>query len=134
MFSPTLILEPSDFPGGFQATRKITNDVLRQKMKFDAQGRVTAEPKLVDGRPVYSIPVQYIDDAGVDPSVHLSVFTPPAQEIPPLSQIIPTGSVLAVPYMDGRTHRMAWSLTAESVRVVQINAAPIAPSREDDHE
>ena len=127
MFSPDLTMDAEDIPGALQTTRKVTPDTIRQKMQYDDQGRVTSLPKLVQGRAVYTIPAQYIDDNGVDNAVHLAVFTPPTQDIPPLSHIVPTGSVIAVPYVDNRTHRMAWSLTAESIRVVQIDPAPVAP-------
>lgn len=135
MFRPSIVLDADDLTGAFQTTRKIDSSTIRQKVQYDNQGRPTATPKLVDGRPVYGVPVQYVDDDGVDASVHLAVMTPPVQEIPALSRIRPVGAVLVVPYMDERTHRMAWSLTADSVCVTQIDVAPIAaPLGEDDDE
>lgn len=125
MFRPSIVLDADEIDGAFQTTRKIDSSTIRQKMQYDDRGRPTATPKLIDGRPVYGLSVQYVDDDGVDASVHLSVMTPPAQEIPSLSRIRPVGAVMVVPYMDERTHRMAWSLTADAVRVVRLDVSPL---------
>lgn len=123
-FSPTLTMSATDILGAFQTTRGIDPATIRQKMAYDDQGHVTTVPKLVDNRPVYQIPVQYIDEHGVDANVSLSVFTAPTSPIPPLSRIQLVGSVRTVPWV--RNGRIAWSLTADSVRVLQLDTAPIA--------
>lgn len=116
----------TDIVGAFQTTRGIDPSTIRQKMQYDDQGHVTNLPKLVDDRPVYQIPVQYIDEHGVDANVTLSVFNAPTTQIPPLSRIQLVGSVRTVPWV--RNGRVAWSLTADSVRVMQLDTAPIAPA------
>ncbi|MBS6623264.1 MAG: hypothetical protein KH315_14115, partial [Faecalibacterium prausnitzii] len=128
-FSPNLAMNAADIPGAFQTTRGIDPATIRQKMTYDDQGHVTTTPKLVDGRPVFQIPCQYIDENGVDSNVSLAVFTAPISPVPPLSRIQLTGSVHVVPWV--RNGRVAWSLTADSVRVMQLDTAPIMPSLEE---
>lgn len=129
-FSPNLAMSAADIPGAFQTTRGIDPATIRQKMTYDDQGHVTTTPKLVDGRPVFQIPCQYIDENGVDSNVSLAVFTAPISPVPPLSRIQLTGSVHVVPWV--RNGRVAWSLTADSVRVMQLDTAPIMPSLEEE--
>lgn len=127
-FSPNLTLDAADISGAFQTTRGIDPANLRQKMAYDDAGRVTTTPKLVDGRPVYQIPCQYLDEYGVDANVSLSVFNAPTALIPPLSHIQLVGSVHPVPWV--RNGRIAWSITADSVKVMRIDTMPIG--QEDD--
>lgn len=129
-FSPNLAMNAADIPGAFQTTRGIDPATIRQKMTYDDQGHVTTTPKLVDGRPVFQIPCQYIDENGVDSNVSLAVFTAPISPVPPLSRIQLTGFVHVVPWV--RNGRVAWSLTADSVRVMQLDTAPIMPSLEEE--
>ena len=117
-FSPNLTTDAADIPGAFQTTRGIDPANLRQKMEYDAMGHVTTTPKLVDGRPVYQIPCQYLDEYGVDANVSLSVFNAPTALIPPLSHIQLVGSVHPVPWV--RNGRIAWSITADSVKVMTM--------------
>lgn len=127
-FSPNLTLDAADISGAFQTTRGIDPATIRQKMAYDDAGRVTTTPKLVDGRPVYQIPCQYLDEYGVDANVSLSVFNAPTALIPPLSHIQLVGSVHPVPWV--RNGRIAWSITADSVKVMRIDTMPIG--QEDD--
>ncbi|MCF2562046.1 hypothetical protein I6E06_06195 [Bifidobacterium boum] len=122
-FSPNLTMDAADISGAFQTTRSINPANLRQKMEYDAMGHVTTTPKLIDGRPVYQIPCQYLDEFGVDSNVSLSVFNAPTALIPPLSRIQLVGSVHLVPWV--RNGRIAWSITADSVRVMRIDTMPI---------
>lgn len=122
-FTPNFTMNATDVSGAFQTTRGIDPESIRQKMEYDAMGHVTTTPKLVDGRPVYQVPVQFIDEFGVDVNVSLSVFNPPTSPIPPLSRIQLVGSVHPVPWV--KNGRIAWSITADSVRVLRIDTMPI---------
>ncbi len=127
-FSPDLAMNADDIPGAFQTTRGVDPASIRQKMEYDDAGHITTTPKLVDGRPVYQIPCQYIDEFGVDANVSLSVFNAPTSQIPPLSRIQLVGSVHPVPWV--RNGRIAWSITADSVRVMRIDTMPINPQED----
>ena len=128
-FSPNLSMDASDVSGDFQTTRGIDPATIRQKMAYDDAGHVTTTPKLVDGRPVYQIPCQYIDEFGVDANVSLSVFNAPASPIPPLARIQLVGAVRPVPWV--RNGRIAWSITADSVKVMRIGTMPIGQEDEE---
>ncbi|NMM99374.1 hypothetical protein [Bifidobacterium olomucense] len=123
-FSPNLAMNATDIVGAFQTTRGIDPSTIRQKMEYDDAGRVTTTPKLVNGRPVFQIPCQFLDEYGVDNNVSLSVFTAPTTPIPPLSRIQLVGSIHPVPWV--KNGRIAWSITADAVRVVQIDTAPFS--------
>lgn len=89
---------------------------LTPKQGYTADGKPSGEAKLVEGHQVYRVPVQYIDDSGVDSSVSLQVFTLPTKLIPALAQLVPTGTVRMVPWV--RNGRIAWSLTADGIEVL----------------
>ncbi|NEG90636.1 hypothetical protein [Bifidobacterium aerophilum] len=125
-FSPNLAMSAADIPGAFQTTRGIDPSTIRQKMEYDDAGHPTSTPKLVNGKPVFQIPSQYLDEYGVDANVTLSVFNAPTAPIPPLSRIQLVGSVHPVPWV--KNGRIAWSITADAVRVMQLDTAPLAPA------
>lgn len=128
-FSPNLTMNAADIPGAFQTTRSIDPANLRQKMEY-VGGHATNTPKLVDGRPVYRIPCQYLDEYGVDENASLAVFNPPTTPIPPLARIQLVGAVRPVPWVSNG--RLAWSITADSVRVLRIDTMPINSQEDED--
>ena len=122
MFSlASFTLSAADVAGLFQTTRAF--DPARSQPK-KAYG--TDDVALVDGRPVYTMPVQFIDETGVDPNVNVQVFEKPAQSIPALSRVSLTGSLRVSAWVrDGRVH---YTLTADGVEVEQLDVTPIAPA------
>lgn len=104
------------FAGILQATQKIDPATMHPKQGYTADGKPSGEAKLVEGHQVYRVPVQYIDDSGVDSSVSLQVFTLPTKLIPALAQLVPTGTVRMVPWV--HNGRIAWSLTADGIEVL----------------
>lgn len=126
MFSPITTMAADSVAGSFQTTRAFDPATARPKMDYTPDGRPSGTAKLVDGREVYRIPSQYIDDSGVDANVSLSVFTKPTMPIPPLATLMLTGIVRVVPWV--RNGRIAWSLTADGVEVVDT-ATGVIPSK-----
>lgn len=122
MFSlNSFALSAADVAGLFQTTRAF--DPARSQPK-KAYG--TDDVALVDGRPVYTMPVQFIDETGVDPNVNVQVFDKPAQSIPALSRVSLTGALRVSAWVrDGRVH---YTLTADGVEVEQLDVTPIAPA------
>ena len=122
MFSlNSFALSAADVAGLFQTTCAF--DPARSQPK-KAYG--TDDVALVDGRPVYTMPVQFIDETGVDPNVNVQVFDKPAQSIPALSRVSLTGALRVSAWVrDGRVH---YTLTADGVEVEQLDVTPIAPA------
>ena len=122
MFSlNSFALSAADVAGLFQTTRAF--DPARSQPK-KAYG--TDDVALVDGRPVYTMPVQFIDETGVDLNVNVQVFDKPPQSIPALSRVSLTGALRVSAWVrDGRVH---YTLTADGVEVEQLDVTPIAPA------
>lgn len=122
MFSlNSFALSAADVAGLFQTTRAFDPARSQPKKTYG-----TDDVALVDGRPVYTMPVQFIDETGVDPNVNVQVFEKPAQSIPALSRVSLTGSLRVSAWVrDGRVH---YTLTADGVEVEQLDVTPIAPA------
>lgn len=122
MFSlASFALSAADVAGLFQTTRAFDPARSQPKKTYG-----TDDVALVDGRPVYTMPVQFIDETGVDPNVNVQVFDKPAQPIPALSRVSLTGALRVSAWVrDGRVH---YTLTADGVEVEQLDVTPVAPA------
>lgn len=122
MFSlSSFALSATDIDGLFQTTRAFDPARSQPKKTYG-----TDDVALVDGRPVYTMPVQFIDETGVDPNVNVQVFDKPAQSIPALSRVSLTGALRVSAWV--RDGRVRYTLTADGVEVEQLDVTPIAPA------
>lgn len=120
MFNTRLIpFDASWIPGRFQTTRDIEPEGLSPKVQFGSD-----ELANVDGREVYRLPLQYVDDSGIDTAVSVQVFAKPLTNIPALSLVHLTGTVRISAW--DRDGRVRYTFTADGIAVDSMNVSPAA--------
>lgn len=124
MFSPQLQQSADTLTGAFQLTRLFDPMTARPKPAYGDDGKPTGVAKLVGGREVFSLPLLFFDDNGIDTNVSVSVFNKPPTSLAPMTLVRLTGDVRMVPWV--RNGRIAWSLTADGVEVVDTVPASLS--------